>query len=739
MNFHHMASAKTETPAMPQAPSAEAHPLEIEALALIKQGKTADALPFLFKILEANPDHLMAHVFRGQIFADNGHIEAALIDFDDAIRLAPDFSPAHLIRGLSLMRLNQADEARDALLQATKGTNPEIEAWFHLANLEVDTGRYLNAISAYQAYLNERPDDQNARLNLVVALKASGAYEEAIVTARQIIEKQPDHVKCLETLGIINFELGDYDQALEFFQKAKNIDPKAYSAHLGEGQIYVKAARYKEALACFEKMEELFPDSHIGALNCGQVNILTHNYNEAVICYERAIEKADCPPSAIGDLIHVKRQICDWDDVSKLQDDAIAELHNEKLSAFPFNLLAWTNDAQLMKKSAELFCNRVHPLQKDLEALEPRKTDGRKIRVGYFSADFSEHATMILMARFFEIHDKSKFELFGFSFGPERMDHMRIRAEMAFDHFMDVRPLTDRAVALLARYFEIDIAIDLKGYTTHSRPNIFAYRAAPVQINYLGFPGTMGSTYMDYIIADNIVIPPELEKNFTEKVLRLPRCYQVNDNMRQNKGRNFTRSMLGLPEDAFVFCSFNNNYKIDPEIFDIWCRLLQRVENSVLWIMADSEFAKLNLIKEAKTRGIAEERLIFTPRCNQNDHISRQVHGDLLLDTFPCNAHTTASDALFAGLPVLTIRGETFASRVAASILTSAGLEELVTDSYQAYEDKAFELATNTVKMNVIKERLRSGIATSELYDTEGFARDFEALLLEVAEKHDMI
>jgi predicted O-linked N-acetylglucosamine transferase (SPINDLY family) len=392
-----------------------------------------------------------------------------------------------------------------------------------------------------------------------------------------------------------------------------------------------------------------------------------------------------------------------------------------------------------MKKSAELFCKNLQPEKKVLEVIEPRKADGRKIRVGYFSADFSEHATMILMARFFEIHDKSRFELFGFSFGPERMDHMRIRAEMAFDHFMDVRPLTDRAVALLARYFEIDIAIDLKGYTTHSRPGIFAHRAAPVQINYLGFPGTMGTPYMDYIIADDVIIPTGYEQYYSEKVLRLPRCYQVNDNTRRNKGQTFTRAMLGLPEDAFVFCSFNNNYKISAELFDIWCRLLKRIENSVLWIMVDNEFAKDNLIHEAEARGIAEERLIFTPRCNQNDHISRQVHGDLLLDTFPCNAHTTASDALFAGLPVLTIRGETFASRVAASILTSAGLEELVTDSYQAYEDKAFELATNTVKMNVIKERLRSGIATSELYDTEGFARDFEALLLEVAEKHDMI
>ncbi len=738
MNFHLAARSIGDTSTRALADKTDRE-LEADVFNLLRQGKSSEALELLCHILDRNPDNLMGHIFRAQIFDEAKHHEAALVDLDEALRIAPHFPLAHFVRGMCLLRADRRDEAFFAFEQSTLGNAPEVEAWFHLGNIEIDRGNFAQAVVHYTTYLQAKPEDLYARINLVIAFKGLGAYEDAIREAKTILDHDPKHIKTLETLGIIHLELGDFVQALEYFKTAKDEDPKSINAWYGEGQIYFKAARYQEALECFGKMEELFPESHIGFLHTGQVHILTHDYHAAVRDYERAISIKDCPASAISDLIHVKRQICDWDGVKALQEEAWDGLRQNKLSAYPFNLLAWTYDPKLLQKSAELFCQQLHPNRKDIEAIEPRKADGRKIRVGYFSADFSEHATMILMARFFEIHDKSKFEIFGFSFGPERMDKMRIRAEMAFDHFMDVRPLTDRAVALLARYFEIDIAIDLKGYTTHSRASIFAHRAAPVQINYLGFPGTMGSDYIDYIIADDVLIPPQHEQNYNEKVLRLSRCYQVNDSTRKNNGRIFSREQLGLPENAFVFCSFNNNYKIEPEIFDIWCRLLTRVESSVLWIMADNDYAKDNLIKEAAIRGIAEDRLIFTPRCNQGDHISRQAHGDLLLDTFPCNAHTTASDALFAGLPVLTIQGETFASRVAASILTSAGLHDLVTDNYQAYEEKAYELATDRAKIDAIKERLRSGIATSELYDTVGFARDFEALLLDVAKKHDMI
>lgn len=729
MNFHHL-------PVLGQSQNlTHSHrDAQNEVFNLLQRGETAAALTLLCDLLERDPNNLMARFFRAQLFQENNHLEAALIDLETAIAIAPSYALCHFARGQCLIRLQRLDEALEAFLHATQGTHPEPEAWFHIGNIHMDQHKFPAAIEAYRAFITSAPDNLRARVNLVVALKMSGAYEAAIAEAKDILECDPKNVKALETLAVMHMELGDFAASRKYFASAKEIEPNSINAWLGEGQIYVKGAKYQEALECFKKLEELYPDSHIGYLNSGQAHILSHSYKEAVLDYEKVLTKENYPSSAIGDLVHVKRQICDWNDLSELQDRAIKGLQEGKLTAFPFNMLSWTNDPILMRNAAELFNRKMHPLQSDLEQITRQKIKDRKIRIGYFSADFSEHATMILMGRMFELHDKSKFELFGFSFGPEKMDHMRIRAEMAFDQFIDARPLTDRAVALLSRYFEIDIAIDLKGYTTHSRPNIFAYRAAPIQISYLGFPGTMGATYMDYIIADEEVIPAELEAGYTEKVLRLPRCYQVNDETRKAMGRPFTRAELGLPEDAFVFCSFNNNYKIDPTMFDIWCRLLKRVPKSVLWIMADSEFAKDNLIKEAGKRGIEENRLIFTPRCNQADHISRQKQGDLLLDTFPCNAHTTASDALFAGLPLLTLRGETFAARVAGSILTSAGLSELITDSYEAYEETAFALANDPDRLKKIKAKIGSeAIRSTQLYNTTSFVKDYEELLLQVA------
>lgn len=733
MNFHHL-------PIDPNRQKIQSWQEDTQARVfdLLRRGETTSAFKMLCDILEQDPNNLMARFFRAQLFQDNGHFEAALIDLETAIDIAPGHALCHLARGQCLIRLSRLDEALPAFQQATQGEHPEGEAWFHIGNIYMDRKNYAEAIEAYQAFLSHDRHNLNARVNLIVALKMSGAYEAAITEAKDLLSSDPKNVKTLETLGVIYMDLGDFAASRDYFAAAKKIEPKSLNAWLGEGQLFIKGAKYQDALDCFKKLEEFYPDSYVGYLNCGQARILSHDYKNAVLDYEKVLSKPDHPSSAIGDLVHVKRQICDWEGLSDLQSKAIQGLEQGRLTAFPFNMLSWTNDAALMRKAAELFNYQMHPLQNDLEPLLPQKIEGRKIRIGYFSADFSEHATMILMARMFELHDKSKFEIFGFSFGPEKMDHMRIRAEMAFDQFIDARPLTDRAVALLSRYFEIDIAIDLKGYTTHSRPNIFAYRAAPIQINYLGFPGTMGANYMDYIIADGDVIPPELESGYSEKVLRLPRCYQVNDEKRQVTGRAFTRAELGLPEDAFVFCSFNNNYKLDPTMFDIWCRLLQRVPKSVLWIMADNECAKENLIKEAQKRGINEARLIFTPRCNQADHISRQKHGDLLLDTFPCNAHTTASDALFAGLPLLTLRGDTFAARVAASILASAGLSELITDSYETYEELAVALANDPARLKTIKAKIGSeAIRSTSLYDTTSFVKDFENLLMDVAQSKD--
>jgi predicted O-linked N-acetylglucosamine transferase (SPINDLY family) len=343
------------------------------------------------------------------------------------------------------------------------------------------------------------------------------------------------------------------------------------------------------------------------------------------------------------------------------------------------------------------------------------------------------------MAGLFEKHDRNRFETYAFSFGPVKKDAMRARAEAAFDHFVEASELSDKAIALLARHFEIDIAIDLKGFTTHSRAGIFSYRAAPIQINYLGYPGTMGANFIDYIIADETVIPQDYEKFYTEKVIHTACCYQVNDSKRLIPEFIFSRTQLGLPENAFVFSSFNNNFKITPNVFDVWCRLLKNVNDSVLWLLADNPVATNNLRREALSRDIDPDRLVFAPRVRPEQHLARHAAADLFLDCFPCSAHTTASDALLAGLPIVTLRGETFASRVASSLLKSVGLTDLICDTIEEYQNIAENLAKAPSILNEIKNNLKTQEARKILYNTNNFTQEFEEILTNIYNQDNKI
>jgi predicted O-linked N-acetylglucosamine transferase (SPINDLY family) len=351
---------------------------------------------------------------------------------------------------------------------------------------------------------------------------------------------------------------------------------------------------------------------------------------------------------------------------------------------------------------------------------------GGKIRLGYYSADYHEHATAFLTAGLFERHDRSRFELTAFSFGPPREDAMRRRVTAAFDRFVDVRSRSDQEVAQLSRELAIDIAVDLKGYTEGARMGIFAHRAAPVQVSYLGYPGTLAAPYIDYLVADETLIPSETRAFYTEKIAYLPHSYQANDRQRSIAERIFTREELGLPSRGFVFCCFNNAYKITPAVFDVWMRILRRVEGSVLWLLLDNERAAENVRREAEARGVSGSRLVFAPSMALPEHLARHRAADLFLDTHPYNAHTTASDALWAGLPVLTRSGESFAARVAGSLLKAAGLAELVTTTPEAYEALAVELATDPIHLAKLTVGLSRTRLAVPLFDTELFARHLE-------------
>jgi predicted O-linked N-acetylglucosamine transferase (SPINDLY family) len=427
--------------------------------------------------------------------------------------------------------------------------------------------------------------------------------------------------------------------------------------------------------------------------------------------------------------------ICSWSGLSESLEDIFKKVMASEKVVAPFSLLALNDDALLNKKCSEIYIQSRYPFNPVSEPILKRP-QSQKIRVGYFSADFHNHATGYLMAELFELHDESQFELVGFSFGPMANDEMRQRLLKSFDQFIEVGGKSNVEIAELSRDLNIDIAVDLKGFTQDARTGIFSYRPAPIQVNYLGFPGTMGADYIDYIIADKTLIPLDAQSSYTEKVAYLPNSYQANDRKRLISDRQFTRAELGLPENACIFACFNNNYKITPLVFDSWVKILSLVEGSVLWLLADNPTAKNNLIKEATARGLDSCRLIFAERMPLPEHLARHRQADLFLDTLPYNAHTTCSDALWAGLPVLTLMGSTFPGRVGASLLKAIDLPELITNTQEEYEAMAIELAINPQKLRDIKLKLARNRLTTPLFDTPLFTKNLETIYTKMMERY---
>ena len=518
---------------------------------------------------------------------------------------------------------------------------------------------------------------------------------EALISFKTVYKLNPDNAIVYSTVGLELERFGLIDEALKCFDEAAYIDPNNVEFHYNKGVLFQRQQKFALALECYK-----------------QALSITPNYN-----------------FLLGRYLNMKLNLCDWNDI---EDDLVlysSEIKKEETPVTtPFVASAFLDRPDLQQIAARTYRKVRFPLKTTSICNIQKRPSSKKIRIAYYSADFHNHATAYLMAQLFELHDKSRFEVYAFSFGPNQEDKMRERLVRSFDYFYTVRNKSNQEVAELSRKLGIDIAIDLKGYTGSHRAGIFAERCAPVQVNYLGYPGTMGAEFMDYIIADHTLIPPELECYYTEKVVRLPDCYQPNDRTRQIAEYTPTRAELGLPDDAFVFCCFNNNYKILPETFDGWMRILQAVDGSVLWLLQDNPLAAKNLRKEAKKRGIDSQRLVFAPRMPLAEHLARHRQADLFLDTFPCNAHTTTSDALWAGLPVLTRMGQSFASRVAASLLRAAGLPELVTESQTDYERLAVQLAQSPEQQRTLRTRLSHNRDTCALFDTERYVRNLEHL-----------
>lgn len=585
-------------------------------------------------------------------------------------------------------------------------------------------GNLQEAEKIYRTILAADKKNTEIMNHLAIANHGRGRHDEVVRWTALSLganARQPD---VYNTRGDALRQLKRYPEALECFDKAIALNPANAFAHYNRGLLFQDAKRYTEALASYDKAAELAPNDADIYNNRGVIFVELRRFDEAAANITKALALRPDYPYLKGLLLHLKMQLCDWQDINAMFE-TVARSLSYGHPLVPFHLVSTPLSAAQQHKCAELYVRDKYP-PGAIRLWNGEKYTHERIRIGYFSADFQRHATADLMAHFFELHDRSRFEVTAFSFGPASDHAMRKRLEQAFERFVDVREQSDVQIAQLARSLEIDIAIDLKGFTQDCRPGIFALRPAPVQVNYLGYPGTMGAPYMDYLMADATLIPEDQRRFYSEKIVYLPHSYQVNDSTRPIGDTRLTRQEMGLPHDGFVFCCFNNNFKFTPDVFDVWMRLLGRIEGSVLWLLGGTETAMKNLRKEAQTRGISENRLLFAPYAESAEYLARYRLADLFLDTWHCNAHTTTSDALWTGVPVLTYLGNTFPSRVAASLLRAADLPELITASPEEYEARAAELASDRNRLATIRSKLERNRTTCPLFDTTLSTRHIE-------------
>ena len=570
-----------------------------------------------------------------------------------------------------------------------------------------------------------QPDNPGALNNLGMALRALQRPEAALNAYEKAITLQPGYAPAHVNSGNALMDLGDFGAALGCYDRALALRPNHPETLLQHGIALQELHRHPEALTSFDRLLEIQPNHVIGRERRARSLSRLGRSNEGISDLLAALDADPKAPLLLGTLLRERMKICDWSDYDRLTATVEEEIKSGASAARPFAVLTFTSSPAIQRRAAELWLS-----DRRVDAPAPfavRETNQERIHIGVFSADFHNHPMMHLMGEIFARLDRRRFRLSAFSFARKR-DEFTEAAEKTFDDFVTIERHSDRAAAKLARDMGVDIAIDRKGYTAYARPGIFLHRAAPVQVNYLAYPGTTGSPEMDYIIADEVLIPPEETHNYSERVAYLPHSYQPRDTRLNIEPETASREEHGLPPAGFVFCCFNNTYKITPDVFTIWASILRRVPGSVIWLLQKSDETSHNLRREAAARGIDPERLIFADRRPLPAHLARHRLADLFLDTLPYNAHTTASDALVSGLPVLTRIGTTFAGRVAASLLHAVGLPELITISAAEYEDLAVRLAQNPAELADLKEKLRRNASTHPLFDMQAYTRDLEEL-----------
>ena len=702
---------------------------------LMELDKLDSAIKSYQKAVTIKPDYVEAHLSLGIIYQKLGKLNEAVKSYKTVLEIKPDFADAHYSLGVTLQKLNKLDEAVKSYQKALV-IKPEFsEAYNNLGITLKELGQLDAALIQYKKALAINPNYAEAHLNIGLIYQKNGQIDKAIKCYKKSLAIQPNFATAHNNLGNIFMSLGQLNNAVESYKIAMGINPEHAEAHNNHGIALSSLNQQSAALRSYGKAISIKKNFAAAYFNRAELLVNLNRFDDALIDYKSTININPDTDFALGNFLHTKMHLCIWNNLPTTLSKIIEKINSGKKIIEPFPLLALIDDPKIQKKASEIYAKEKYLIKHILPKLEKNSTH-EKIRLGYFSADFREHPVANLTAELYETHDRKKFEIYAFSFGLDTNDEMNLRIKAGVDHFFDVHMMSHKEVAILSRSYEIDIAINLGGYTKDARTEIFAIQAAPVQVNYLGYSSTMGVNYMDYLIADPIVIPENQLDYYSENIAYLPYSFMPNDTKRKTSNRIFTREEVGLPINGFVFCCFNNHYKITPNIYSQWMRVLAKVDGSVLWLTEGNNIANNNLKEEAKKHNINENRIIFASRLTlREDHLNRIQLADLFLDTFPCNAHATCSDALQMGLPVLTCKGYSFASRIAASLINSINLPELITNSQEQYELLAIDLGKNQEKLKTIKEKLNNNLPNSPFCNTQLYTQNLESAYLSMYEK----
>jgi protein O-GlcNAc transferase len=715
------------------------HVLGLLGIVYAQRGNYPDALKFLKDSLRILPKNFVALSNLGNVYSLLKDFENAIEFYKKSIKVDPNFFEAWSNIGNALQELNRFEEALIHYDKALSLNPNYAEAWSNKGNALQELNRFEEALIHYDKALSLNPNYAEAWSNKGNALQLLKRFEEAVIHYDRALSLKPNYLKGYVGMGNTLIELKRFQEAIVYFDGALSLNPDYAEAYSAKGNALYELKQFDSAIVQHNKALELKPCDAAGWINKGVTVNGLGRYDEAIECFSKALGLKPDTFWVYGYLIHAKMKISNWSELLIYLEDISKKIMGNEKVIDPFALLSLVDNPLLHQKAANIYAKYYFPSISLLDSI-PKHLNKEKVRIAYFSPDFRTHPVSHLTAELFELHDRSRFEVLAFSLqNAPQGDQMNMRLRNIFDQFIEVNQLSDLEVANLARHLEIDIAIDLAGYTQHSRGEIFSYRAAPIQVNWLGYPGSTGTNFMDYIVADKTIISTSEQHMYSEKIAYLPNTYMVDDSKRTPSDRIFTREECGLPKNCFIYCCFNNDFKFNPFILDRWSRILLAVENSVLWISENNRSFQYNILAEFENRKIEPSRIIFAERIDSmGDYLARYRLADLFLDTHPYGAHTTAIDSLKAGVPVLTLMGQSFASRVAASLLNTIDLAELITYSQEEYEALAIDFAIVPSKLEAIKLKLGSNLRTTPLFKTSLFARNLEAIYLKMYEQYQL-